>query len=1578
MSLYRTFITSACCVVLLFVFSELVIADINATYYDQNGQQYQYFTGTEIITVDPNIDFNWGGGSPRPGMAANDFSVRWEGELEVPADGNYNFRVRGDDGIRIWVDGNLLVNDWSNHGPRNRDSSAVALLAGQRYSILVEMYERGGGAVAQVSWSGPTTGGWQIIPQNYLFTDNSPPEVDSAAYGCSADSITINFNKGVDPVTAETVGNYVLDNGASVFSATLDGAGRSVTLQTSDLTADEYLVTINNIEDTSGGVIAANTTVTASFRISGLTATYFDQNNNAGAYFTGSQVERVDATVDFNWGTGSPVAGIGNDRFSVRWEGYVIASSTDDFEFRTRSDDGVRLWIDGNLVIDNWTNHGPRYDYSAAIALVAGQQYEIRLEYFENGGGAVAQLQWQNSSFSWQTIPQSQLLGTCGLPTLSSASFSCTGNTINLTFSEQLDILTAEDTANYTIDRSVTVNAASLGVDGKTVTLETSSLGPVDYLVTVNNVEDSSGIAIEPDSQIAAAYQASGLQATYYDQDGNDGAFFTGNTIEQVDAIIDNNWGSGVPVAGIGANDFSVRWEGYIQAPADGDYIFRSRSDDGFRLYLDDVEIIDHWSDHGPSYRSSAVQTLVAGQSYKIVVEYYENGGGAVAQLEWSGPGFSTEIIAAEYFTSACEIATASWQLDEVLWNGTGGEVVDSSGGGHNGTALGFGSGPDNPKTAYADPAVSGNPGTCRYGEFDGVDDYIEIADSSDLDNTQQLSLTAWFKADTFNQTNGTNARGLFSKRPNFSGNVSYGAFFLNGQPGYLYVDIDSTNNRFRSNTLFELDRWYHVAIVFDGSLAANERVRLYVDGVLDGAFNESSSLIPDTDSNFYIGNLYTGLTQLKVFDGAIDEVNVIPMALTPAEVNDVMAETRVCDVPTTDHFDIDHSGSAIFCAPTLVTVTAEDITDATDVAYARTVTLDTGSGDGNWILNSGDGSFDNGTDGDGVATYTYSINDNGVASFLLDRSGASESDLLTINIAVTDGGISDDNDEGDLTFAVSGFTITGEALTAGVDPATLPIGTQVAGTDFNAYIAAYGQSPTDPVCGVIEAYTGDKTLTFAVNYNNPNTGVEGVIASPSPITFNQGQAVLPLKYKDVGSINFTANDGSLSGAGINDFVVLPHHFAIYPSGTAADVSTYNAADENGVIYRKAGEDFDVTVIALDEDNDPVQNYGKESPAESILLTHTLLQPTSVHTGVLTGALSRDSDATFVGTYQWDEVGIISLQAAVFDRDYLGAGDTTSVLSPVGRFTPDHLVLESASITPALESANFTYMEQPFLINYTLRAVAQNGATIKNYQGDFSKLASDSNDAYGAVDGITYLSDRLTADSNPISWTEGVAIIIDAPLIFIRESTADGPFANVNIGLSIADSDGITFQDADLNLDTVGPSTDSDSVQIGSATEFRYGRVFIPPVYGPEINAGDKTAIPFLIEYWGDPDSNGVFEFVTNTQDSETDYSGWDLEDCIPGAVSCADIAVNPASMPPAVVVFGKSRSGDQAITIDRPGAGNTGDVTIQIDVDEWFEFDWDSGWLVMRTLVRKLILVFTGDMIALFTGEKGLSVWLR
>jgi hypothetical protein len=107
-------------------------------------------TGTPVLQrSESNLDYNWGMGSPDPAVKSNGFSARWTRYLDLTA-GTYRFTATSDDGIRVYVDGSLIINEWYDHPPKT--ISADRTLSAGTHLVVVEFYENGGEAVARLSW----------------------------------------------------------------------------------------------------------------------------------------------------------------------------------------------------------------------------------------------------------------------------------------------------------------------------------------------------------------------------------------------------------------------------------------------------------------------------------------------------------------------------------------------------------------------------------------------------------------------------------------------------------------------------------------------------------------------------------------------------------------------------------------------------------------------------------------------------------------------------------------------------------------------------------------------------------------------------------------------------------------------------------------------------------------------------------------------------------------------------------------------------------------------------------------------------------------------------------------------------------------------------------------------------------------------------------------------------------------------------------------------------------------------------------------------------------------------------------
>jgi hypothetical protein len=178
--------------------------------------------------ADTNLDFNWGSGNPAAGINANQFSARWTRYIDVTPD-NYLFKVTADDGVRLWVDDQLLIDQWRDQAATTY--TAQTYLGAGHHLVKVEYYENAGDAVINVSWTKaprPTTGSWRAEYFNNKSTSGSPALVRNET--------EINFNWGnsspapgvvaVDGFSARWTQSPELPRGSYRFNMTVDDGAR--------------------------------------------------------------------------------------------------------------------------------------------------------------------------------------------------------------------------------------------------------------------------------------------------------------------------------------------------------------------------------------------------------------------------------------------------------------------------------------------------------------------------------------------------------------------------------------------------------------------------------------------------------------------------------------------------------------------------------------------------------------------------------------------------------------------------------------------------------------------------------------------------------------------------------------------------------------------------------------------------------------------------------------------------------------------------------------------------------------------------------------------------------------------------------------------------------------------------------------------------------------------------------------------------------------------------------------------------------------------------------------------------------
>ncbi|MEZ4518144.1 MAG: PA14 domain-containing protein [Chloroflexota bacterium] len=239
-------------------------------------------------------------------------------------------------------------------------------------------------------------------------------------------------------------------------------------------------------------------------------------------------LERHDSSIDFNWGDGAPAANVNDDNFSARWN-RTVNFDPGTYRFTATMDDAMRVYLDGNLIIDSWTD-SQEHTLTKDV-YVSGGEHALKVDYYEAGGVAIAR-------FSWQLVQPA---------------------------------------------------GATSG---------------------------SGGGAFYPN-----------WKAEYFNNTTLSGA----PALVRDDAYMDNDWGLGSPAPGVINNDyFSARWTKTISGDP-GTYTVIMTSDDGSRLYVNNVLLIDNWAVQGPTTKTATYN--YTGGPLLVRVEYFDQTGGAEIEV---------------------------------------------------------------------------------------------------------------------------------------------------------------------------------------------------------------------------------------------------------------------------------------------------------------------------------------------------------------------------------------------------------------------------------------------------------------------------------------------------------------------------------------------------------------------------------------------------------------------------------------------------------------------------------------------------------------------------------------------------------------------------------------------------------------------------------------------------------------------------------------------------------------------------------------------------------------------------------
>ncbi len=893
-----------------------------------------------------------------------------------------------------------------------------------------------------------------------------------------------------------------------------------------------------------------------------------------------------------------------------------------------------------------------------------------------------------------------------------------------------------------------------------------------------------------------------------------------------------------------------------------------------------------------------------------------------------------------------------AYVFEEAAWTGAAGEVVELNGSGIDGFASG---GAD---TAQTSPAIAGNPGTCRYGDFDGVDDFVEVPDDPALDFDTAVTVGAWINARSIPLAG---LHTIVSKDWNYEFHID-----LLGQIFWYWNNDSGVVRTLTSSASVTVGQWHHVAIAYEPGSQT-----IYLDGVAvaSSSFNEQLRV---NDESLYIGTDLNFIS--RAWDGFIDEVNIFGRALSATEVQTLMMETRPC-ATVAPQFTINHDGYGINCLAESITVDVVDASAGTPLTdYNATVVLDSQSGNGTWQLISGGGTLTDATNNDGLATYDWPLTESQAVFELYYPEGTPIIDVDVFQ--QSDPGIRDTDTEGALEFSPNGFTVTAAALPNPAPGSIITFAdTQTAGTDFALNIAVYGQTPNDPTCGIIESYDGAKSLDFWLTRQNPATGsitttidtvgvgIGEAAATARPVTFTNGQAVVVAKYKDVGRVQISMKDVSPAdpdlAAGIRGatagFVVKPFEFRVTAIQDSSATPNPEAADASGDVFIPAGDVFSATVTAYDAEGSVTPNYGQESTPETVRLAANLVAPSggaNPSIGSATDWSAFSGGSASGSNFSWAEVGIITLTPSVGDGDYLGGGDVTGrVSNNVGRFVPAYfdISVNVPTFDTSCAAGGFTYIGESFSysnapeITFTAKAIG--GSTTQNYVGDYFKMSGLSAPVYSSTPATLDTSGLPLSGDPAVASTgggQGTLTFSSGTGLFFTRNAEEAEFTpDIRFSQDVTDSDNVT---AGTNPVVVGSG---GGIFFDAGSAMRYGRTRIDNAYGSELV---DLPVAMINEYF----VSAAIGFVQHSDDSCTSVTSLALSnytDNLTSGDTCALDTGSPgvsgigctAAAPPSQQFSSPPDAGDFRLTLRAPGDGNDGSVRVTADVPDWLQYDWDE-----------------------------------
>ncbi len=387
----------------------------------------------KLTRTESNIDFGWGNGSPDSVIHNDFFSARWTRYLYLE-EGVYRFTATADDGMRIWIDDQQILNEWREQG----ESTFVVdrALSTGHHQVRIEYFEATGAATARFRWervgSGqppPAINAWRgdFFNNRDLAGDPALVRNDSDinfAWGWASpapgtiqsDNFSVRWTRSLDFPTGNYRFTVTVDDGARLWvnnaliidewreqaartfesDIWLPGGSVPLRLEYFDATQDATIrFSWRRLDgDGGGGGGGGGGDDDSGDDDDAWRARYYNNAPGDPSFDDPVVFERHEDRINNDWGAGAPDSRVNSDWFAARYTRKVWFPEGRT-TFTVDVDDGARLYVDGRRVLDKWFAQ-PRTRYRISINLSRGV-HDLRLDYMEQTANASIRLTYSTN-----------------------------------------------------------------------------------------------------------------------------------------------------------------------------------------------------------------------------------------------------------------------------------------------------------------------------------------------------------------------------------------------------------------------------------------------------------------------------------------------------------------------------------------------------------------------------------------------------------------------------------------------------------------------------------------------------------------------------------------------------------------------------------------------------------------------------------------------------------------------------------------------------------------------------------------------------------------------------------------------------------------------------------------------------------------------------------------------------------------------------------------------------------------------------------------------------------------------------